>query len=161
MATETLNVDVLIVGSGPVGCTFARKLIEAGRSVYMVDIGARLSGRPGAHLKNAFLYQRNIDMFASVIRGHLHALSVPTNDQPVLTLDPGAFRVDFARYRGFVHNNQNPDQNPATNLPGGRGHLRRRGDDHALDLRDAPAPPDDGAQRHLLGRRVGPALQRG
>jgi pyranose oxidase len=109
---------VLIVGSGPAGATYARKLVEAGRSVYMVDMGARFSQRPGAHLKNAFLYQRNIDLFASVIRGHLHTLSVPTNDQPVVTMDPGSFRVDYSRFKGFVHNNQNPDQDPECNLPG-------------------------------------------
>ncbi len=115
---ENMEVDVLIVGSGPVGCTFARRLVEAGRSVYMVDIGARLSRRPGEHLKNSFLYQRNIDLFASVIRGHLHVLSVPTNNQPVMTLDPGAFHIDEEKFRGFVLNNQNPDQDPSTNLPG-------------------------------------------
>jgi heterodisulfide reductase subunit A-like polyferredoxin len=46
---ETLEVDVLIVGSGPVGSAFARKLVEAGRSVYMVDAGPMLSKRPGEH----------------------------------------------------------------------------------------------------------------
>jgi pyranose oxidase len=115
---ENVEVDVLIVGSGPVGCTFARKLIEAGRSVYMVDAGAQLSRRPGEHLKNSFLYQRNIDLFASVIRGHLHEVSVPTNNQPVMTLDPNAFHIDGEKFRGFVLNNQNPDQDPTTNLPG-------------------------------------------
>lgn len=115
---KDLEVDVLIVGSGPVGSTFARQLVEAGRSVYMIDIGAQLSKRPGEHLKNSFLYQRNIDLFASVIRGHLHTLSVPTNSQPVTTLDPGAFQFDFKEYDGFVLNNQNPDQDPARNLPG-------------------------------------------
>jgi pyranose oxidase len=115
---ENVEVDVLIVGSGPVGCTFARKLVEAGRSVYMVDAGAHLSRRPGEHLKNSFLYQRNIDLFASVIRGHLHEISVPTNNQPVMTLDPNAFHFDDKKFRGFVLNNQNPDQDPTTNLPG-------------------------------------------
>ena len=116
--TREMEVDVLIVGSGPVGSTFARKLVEAGRSVYMVDIGARLSPRPGAHLKNSFLFQKNIDLFASVIRGHLSVLSVATNETPVLTLDPGAYQFDPAEYKGFVLNNQNPDQNPQRNLPG-------------------------------------------
>src|SRR5215212_5381316 len=116
--TQNLEVDVLIVGSGPVGCTFARKLVEAGRSVYMVDMGAQLSRRPGEHLKNAFIYQRNIDLFASVIRGHLHVLSIPTNNMPVMTLDPGAFQIESERFRGFILNNQNPEQDPARNLPG-------------------------------------------
>lgn len=118
MNEDTLNVDVLIVGSGPIGATFARRLVEAGRSVYMIDMGQKYSHRPGAHLKNSFLYQRNINQFSSVIRGHFYELSVPTSTQPVLTLDPGAFRVDYTKYPGFVHNNQNPEQNPFLNLPG-------------------------------------------
>jgi pyranose oxidase len=92
--SQQMDVDVLIVGSGPIGATYARKLVDAGRSVYMVDMGAQTSRRPGEHLKNAFLYQRNIDLFASVIRGHLSVLSVPTNATPVVTLDPGAFQID-------------------------------------------------------------------
>ena len=115
---EDLTVDVLVVGSGPVGATFARTLVEAGRSVHMIDAGAQLSKRPGWHLKNSFLYQRNIDLFASVIRGHLHTVSVPTNDSPVMTLDPGAFRVEYGKFPGFIHNNQNPEQDPELNLPG-------------------------------------------
>src|SRR5438309_3559736 len=113
---KTIQVDVLLVGSGPVGCTFARRLVEGGRRVYMVDAGARLSERPGEHLKNAILYQRNLDLFSSVIRGHLNLLSIPSNDQPVVTLDPAAFQVDYRKFRGFVHNNQNPDQDPSVNL---------------------------------------------
>ncbi|MDQ4144631.1 MAG: pyranose oxidase [Actinomycetota bacterium] len=116
--SRTVEVDVLVVGSGPAGATYARKLVEAGRSVYMVDTGARLSHRPGWHLKNAFLYQRNIDLFASVIRGHLHVLSVPTGGQADLTLDPGAFRVDLDEHAGFSINNHNPDQSAMKNLPG-------------------------------------------
>jgi pyranose oxidase len=116
--SRDLTVDVLIVGSGPVGCTYARKLVEAGRSVYMIDAGARYSPRPGEHLKNSFMFQRNIDLFASVIRGHLTPLSIPTNNMPALTLDPGAFQFDQEKYKGFVHNNQNPDQDPQKNLVG-------------------------------------------
>src|SRR5680860_1664066 len=106
-STQDMTVDVLIVGSGPVGATYARKLVEAGRAVYMVDAGYRHSVRPGEHLKNSYLYQRNIDLFASVIRGHLHPLSIPTNNQPALTLDPGAYHFDTRKYGGFVLNNQN------------------------------------------------------
>jgi pyranose oxidase len=117
--TENLEVDVLIVGSGPVGCTFARKLVEAGRSVHMVDAGPQMSRRPGEHLKNAYQYQRNIDLFASVIRGHLHTLSVPTSNEPVMTLNPGVFQGEHGKkFRGFTLHNQNPDQDPVVNLPG-------------------------------------------
>lgn len=85
--SERIQADVLIVGSGPVGCTFARKLVEAGRSVLMVDAGPKLSGRPGEHLKNSFIYQRNIDRFAALIRGHLHPLSVPSWNRSVAARD--------------------------------------------------------------------------
>src|SRR5712691_5905616 len=109
---RTIQVDALIVGSGPVGSTFARRLVEAGLRVLMVDAGARLSARPGEHLKNAILYQRNLDLFSSVIRGHLNVISTASNEQPVVTLDPSAFQIDYRSYPGFTHNSQNPNQDP-------------------------------------------------
>jgi pyranose oxidase len=112
------DVDVLIVGTGPVGCTFARTLIDQGRSVLMVDSGASQSPNYGTHLKNAFLFQRDVNPFVNVIRGHLHALSVPPNESPALTLDPGAFSYDHTLYKGFIGSNQNPAQDARTNLPG-------------------------------------------
>jgi pyranose oxidase len=86
--SERVEVDVLIVGSGPVGCAFARKLVEAGRSVMMVDAGPKLSGRPGEHLKNNFIYQRNVDRFAALIRAHLNPLSVCPANRSVAAADP-------------------------------------------------------------------------
>src|SRR5215469_16900221 len=113
---ETIDLenwaDVLIVGSGPVGCTFARELVDQGLKVLMIDSGAQLTPRPGAHLKNAYLYQQNVNLFTGVIRGHLQTLSVPVDQRPVVTLDPGAARFD----RPFVHNTQNPEQDPRKNL---------------------------------------------
>ena len=76
---QCIPTDVLIVGSGLLGCTFAKKLIEGGHSVFMIDAGAKLSERPGWHLKNSFLYQRNVNQFTGVIEGHLHKLSVALN----------------------------------------------------------------------------------
>jgi pyranose oxidase len=117
---------VLIIGAGPVGCAFARKLIcqennNGGRmtfrddiEVHMIDVGPILSPRPGEHLKNAYLYQRNVNLFTGVIRGHLQPLSTPVDRRPVVTLDPGATRFD----KPFVHNSQNPDQDPHCNLDG-------------------------------------------
>jgi len=110
--------DVLIVGSGPVGCAFARKLVldENGKrrnlKVLMIDAGAQLTPRPGEHLKNSFLYQRNVNLFTGIIKSHLHTLSVPADKRPVVTLDPGAAQFE----EPFVSNNQNKYQSPHQNL---------------------------------------------
>lgn len=113
------NPDVLIVGSGPVGCAFARKLVLddtekklRGLKVLMIDSGAQLTPRPGEHLKNSFLYQRNVNLFTGIIKSHLHTLSVPADTRPVVTLDPGAAQFD----KPFVGNNQNKYQDPFQNL---------------------------------------------
>lgn len=48
------SVDVLIVGSGPVGSTFARQLSEQAPNIkiLMVDLGPQLTERPGMNAKN-------------------------------------------------------------------------------------------------------------
>ena len=96
-----LDVEVLIVGSGPVGCTFARKLVDGGMKVFMIDVGAQLSSQPGCNVKNSVLYQREVNLFTGIVRGHLHTLSVPTDDSAVPTLDPGAFQFDREKYKGY------------------------------------------------------------
>jgi choline dehydrogenase-like flavoprotein len=102
MESLKVSCDVLIVGSGPLGSTYARQLIDGGRTVLMIDAGAQLSKRPGWHLKNSYLYQTNVNQFTGVISGHLHTLSIPSNKSDVPTLDPGAFEVDFDKYKGYV-----------------------------------------------------------
>ena len=97
---EIIETDVLIVGTGPLGCTFARKLVEGDMKVYMIDAGAQLSPEPGAHLKNSFLYQRDVNLFTGVIKGHLRPLSIPPDASAVPTLDPGAFTYDRTLYTG-------------------------------------------------------------
>ncbi|WP_156755609.1 GMC oxidoreductase [Actinokineospora pegani] len=77
MSHQRIEVDVLVVGSGPVGATFARTLVEGGRSVLVVDAGPQLSRRPGEHLKNHFSYQHSHERFGALVRGHLHPVSSP------------------------------------------------------------------------------------
>jgi choline dehydrogenase-like flavoprotein len=93
MSHERIEVDVLVVGSGPVGAAFARTLVEGGRDVMMVDAGPQLSSRPGEHLKNAFAYQRSHERFGTLIRGHLHPLSSaargPAVREELISLDAG------------------------------------------------------------------------
>lgn len=38
---EVIQTDVLVVGSGPIGATYARKLIDAGHKVLMVEAGSQ------------------------------------------------------------------------------------------------------------------------
>ena len=47
-------VDVLIVGRGPLGATFARVVSERapGAKIMMVEMGPQLTKRPGMHIKN-------------------------------------------------------------------------------------------------------------
>ncbi|MBW4722186.1 GMC oxidoreductase [Saccharothrix obliqua] len=75
MNHQRIEVDVLVVGSGPVGATFARTLVDGGREVMVVDAGPQLSSRPGEHLKNHLAYQHSHERFGTLIRGHLHPLS--------------------------------------------------------------------------------------
>jgi len=59
--------DVLIIGSGPLGATFARFLVAKGQRVTMIDAGAYLSKRPGEHLQNAFIFQQQPNLFSDVV----------------------------------------------------------------------------------------------
>jgi pyranose oxidase len=111
---ENLETDVLIVGTGPVGCTFARFLVPEGRRVLMIDAGAKYSSRPGAHLKNAFVFQRDLDRFTPIVQGMLHPLSVPPRGGHTTTLDPVAYQAAVRS----IQKNQNPRQDEFKNLDG-------------------------------------------
>ncbi|KAI8946059.1 hypothetical protein F4801DRAFT_597070 [Xylaria longipes] len=60
------HVDVLIVGSGPIGAVYARTLIDAGMSVLMVDMGAQSSRLAGDHHKNSVVVQKDLSLFTNV-----------------------------------------------------------------------------------------------
>ncbi|KAK6513136.1 hypothetical protein TWF506_009302 [Arthrobotrys conoides] len=71
--STTLRTDVLIVGSGPIGAIYARKLVEAGYKVLMVDAGAQESEIPGEHKKN--IADVSLNDFSSIIQNDLTPLS--------------------------------------------------------------------------------------
>jgi pyranose oxidase len=106
------TADVLVAGSGPLGCTFARCFVEHGKSVIMIDSGAQLSRRPGEHLKNSFVYQRDVDRFTPIVQGLLQPISVPSGTAATQALDPVAFRP-----QGGIRSAENPRQDPQLNLP--------------------------------------------
>ncbi|HEY3311806.1 MAG TPA: GMC oxidoreductase [Anaerolineales bacterium] len=76
MPQNDINADVLIIGSGAIGATFARLLVESGQKVLMVEAGKQLSDRPGEHLRNTFRYQQEPNMFTDTIMSQLDAYSV-------------------------------------------------------------------------------------
>ena len=95
------HVDVLIIGSGPLGCTFARKILdESDLSVLIVDIGAKLSANPGENIKNSAFFQNDINSFTGIVQAHQYLFSVPSNKANVPTLDPSAFHFDINKYPG-------------------------------------------------------------
>jgi pyranose oxidase len=77
MPRDNITTDVLIVGSAAVGATFARLLAGAGLKILMVEAGKQLSDRPGEHLKNAFRYQQEPNLFSDTIFSQLEMYSVP------------------------------------------------------------------------------------
>ncbi|KAL4746045.1 hypothetical protein BDW72DRAFT_207697 [Aspergillus terricola var. indicus] len=102
---RVLECDVLIIGSGPVGATYAREILDPASGalsktpkVIMVETGAQESKVPGEHKKNAVAYQKHIDSFVN-----LFATSVPTRVDANLKLPPN-------------FNGQNKEQNIYHNL---------------------------------------------
>jgi choline dehydrogenase-like flavoprotein len=92
----------LIIGSGPVGSTFARLLVRAGIDVTMIDAGGMRSPEVGRHLRNETIYHHNPDTFTDVIRSSAMRISVPPSR------------------RSETDSHINPDQDPATNLGASR-----------------------------------------
>jgi pyranose oxidase len=98
---------VLIIGSGPVGATFARLLVASGHEVVMIDSGAILSERPGDHLGNAYVYQRTPNLFMDVTAAAFETFSEPT----------GLKRKRFRRHHTPRSNFENPRQRFFRNMP--------------------------------------------
>ncbi|NEQ69497.1 MAG: hypothetical protein F6K21_29205 [Symploca sp. SIO2D2] len=108
------NTDILIIGSGPIGATFARRIKENGYGgeVVIVDAGPQRSKEPGQHLKNTYLYQKDRRDFSNVVRAELYPLSIPSANVQIPNLDPIAFWQSASR-----RNNLNPCQDPNFNMP--------------------------------------------
>ncbi|KAF5636765.1 pyranose 2-oxidase [Fusarium tjaetaba] len=109
------ETDVLIVGSGPIGATFAHTLVKKGIKVIMIDIGQQETRRVGDHKKNSVAVQKDISLFTNTVKGELHPLSVPTNSiRPIMEPPSWSSRPTDPAY---VLNGQNPEQKAYGNLP--------------------------------------------
>lgn len=117
--TEEIDTKgVFIAGSGPIGCTFARYILENTDDVdiWMAEIGAQDNPTVGAHHKNAVKYQKDIDAFVHVIQGALQPTSVPPSSSHMPTLGNAAWAPKPGQklQSSFF----NPNQVPELNLPG-------------------------------------------
>jgi pyranose oxidase len=113
---EMIETDVFIAGSGPVGATFARNIVDKHPSakVFMAEIGSQDSVKPGTHHKNSIKYQLDIDKFVSVIQGALQPVSVPTSATYMPTLDGVAWAPTLEQ--PLIMSGHNPAQKPELNL---------------------------------------------
>lgn len=113
-ATSTFldELDVVIVGSGPIGAVFARTLVDKGLKVLMIDMGEQATRRVGDHKKNSVVVQKDISSFTNIVKGDLRLLSVSTSKEYV-SRDPSS----WSPKKPFRRNGQNPIQDDSVNLP--------------------------------------------
>ncbi|KZV75432.1 GMC oxidoreductase [Peniophora sp. CONT] len=113
----SLEADIVIVGSGPIGATYARVIHEQepNASIIMIEAGSQEDPVIGAHHKNAVRYQRNSDAFVPYINACLEPVSVPPVDPYLSTLPSISWTPPNDQV--FPHQCQNPAQARDKNLP--------------------------------------------
>jgi choline dehydrogenase-like flavoprotein len=71
LTTMATRADVLVVGSGPLGATVARRLAEHGRTVLILEQGPAISDPPGSHVRKAVRFRTDPDAYLKVAAAHL------------------------------------------------------------------------------------------
>ncbi len=66
-----IEADALVVGSGPLGTTVARRLAEHGRTVLILEQGPTISDPPGSHVRNAVRFRTDPDAYLKVATARL------------------------------------------------------------------------------------------
>ncbi len=112
MSKKTIETEIVIIGSGPVGATYARCLASHGKQVTMLEAGPQLRSRPGEHMLNCFRFQREPNLSLDTMMSHHEVFSVnPLPDDDYMKRDnfynPVQERLNF----------ENPLQDPNRNMP--------------------------------------------
>jgi pyranose oxidase len=129
---SVITCDVFIAGSGPIGATYARTILDSAAlpskepKIVMAEIGSKDGDIIGGHHKNSIKYQKDIDMFVNVIKGALQPISVPKSETFLPTLGglgwtpplppPDGPPAVQGVVKALVIQGNNPDQRPETNL---------------------------------------------
>ncbi len=119
-APTEIHTNILIVGSGPIGSTFARILSAAypTKKIIMVEAGSQLSIKPGTNAKNSYIYnydEEGLDKLSQIVKGELIPTSRPTSNPSPETLAPISQPVvPTVKYQ---INSGNPDQQEWDNIP--------------------------------------------
>ncbi|CUA75334.1 FK506-binding protein 2 [Rhizoctonia solani] len=108
------DYDVFIAGSGPLGATYARQILEYHKSarVLMVEVGAQESPVIGMNLKNAAKYQRDLDAFSAV-----QPMSIPPASGFIPELQGDAWSQPGTR--SSIASPYNPDQDHTLSIVNG------------------------------------------
>lgn len=91
--------DVLIVGSGPLGITAARRLAEGGLKIVVVESGSAIIEPPGSHFRNQTRFRQDPDSFFAAIDRYL---------TPIAGNLPGAADSSLLGGQGILWTNNCP-----------------------------------------------------
>lgn len=114
------SCDVFIIGSGPIGCYYARTLYDnrPNLKIVMSELGANYSTHYGSNAKNAYLFNSNedgLDVLSNIVKGELIKISTPISQPWPEGLEPRSQPPSPPpRYR---INNSNPEQLDWNNMP--------------------------------------------
>ncbi|KAI0452499.1 pyranose 2-oxidase [Xylaria acuta] len=114
-ARKTLESDVLIIGSGPIGAVYARIISDSDESIriLMIEMGEQETRLAGDHKKNSITIQKGIGRYTSTVQGGLGLLS-EVADAADASLEQVAWSAECTE---FDVDPASVEQQPYSNLP--------------------------------------------
>lgn len=110
----------MIVGTGPVGATYARKIRESlpYATIIMIDAGSQYSKLPGENAKNFYVHNFNedgLDVLSNMVKAQLTPVSKPAEKNTFPEYLPPSSQSKFSCNYGM--NQSNPKQSPEDAMP--------------------------------------------